>query len=1031
MVKNTQDDNQDPVVREFLTALESSQFAGKISDQKSDRVVHATDNSIFEIEPQAIIYASSEDDICLVMKQLGEKRFRNICLTARGGGTSTNGQSLGGSLVLDTTRYMNQILSVEPENSQATVQSGVVLDELNRELKRHGRMFAATTSSSSRVTLGGMISTDASGIGSMVWGKTSDHILSLRLVLLGGQVLDIKRNMALDQSPWPSLKKLLRESASEFKAKVPSLPRFFSGYNLLCQTEESSWNLVRLVAGSEGTLGVISQCTVRTSPLASRESLFLVIAKDMDSCLRLGDKVRQRAPAAMELLDENILKQAENDVSLQVSEETTALFRAIQSHHSPCALFVSFRDYGQKDYEQSVHEFEEFMQQLAEKPSLVTYVCSEDPELIQSLWNIRKKSVGLYGRLALEEGRKHQPPKWMKSVSFIEDCAVSPQKVSQFIKEFRELLDSLGLTYGMYGHLDAGCVHLRPQLDQDNPDLAEKIAKISDETFALTLRHGGILWGEHGKGFRSEYLREFLGDQLYEVFARIKELFDPHHQLNPGKICPPYSHLAAQSKLLIPLRAEKEKAITPVLKSFFFSAIACDGNGMCFQHDPEAVMCPSYQATGSRIHSPKGRAMLLRQWLWQKSHASWLPNPYDGNVRQPVRSVFQFVKRRFQCRRDPFASEVYKAFDGCLSCKGCTRGCPLHVDVPELKSRFLYHYHGSHRRSLRDHFLGSAERLLPWVASFRLSRIIYHFVTRSWPKAWMVRLSGMSDFPLLCHSPRHRPCPGESYDVIIIPDLMSRYMAVGMLAHARSVFGALGAKVFEAPYRESGKSWHTLGFLRCFRKVATQNQEHHRKLKESHPQASLVAIDPGLALVYRQEYQTLTAQVAKASTAGAHQNSSPVEKVWLPQELLKRLTDSHHDLPNLKEWSKDHRVYLYGHCFEASSMTSSGRQWVEVMAKLGVDVTEKKVGCCGLAGFWGYKQENAETSQKIFDLSWLKAIKEACHEETQNIILLITGGSCRHQVARSLPTEEARRVTLYHPLEYLALLLDRRSSSKS
>ena len=1030
MLKKT-DNNPDPVVKEFLADLENAQFAGKISVQKSDRVVHATDNSIFELEPQAIIYAASEDDICLVMKQMGEKRFRNICLTARGGGTSTNGQSLGGGLVLDTTRYMNQILSVSPKSTQATVQSGVVLDELNRELKRHGRMFAATTSSSSRVTLGGMISTDASGIGSMVWGKTSDHILSLRLVMVGGQVLDVHRNMALDQPPWQRLKKWLMESASDFKAKVPSLPRFFSGYNLLCQTEEDAWNLVRLVAGSEGTLGVISQCTVRTSPLASRESLFSVIAKDMDSCLRLGDEIRQRAPAAMELLDENILKQAENDVSLQVSEETTALFQAIQNHHSPCALFVSFRDYGQQAYEQSVQEFEEYMQQqLVENPSFVTYVCSEDPALIQSLWNIRKKSVGLYGRLATMAGRRHEPPKWIKSVSFIEDCAVSPQKVSQFIKEFRELLDSWGLTYGMYGHLDAGCVHLRPQLDQDSPDLAEKIAKISDDTFALTLRHGGILWGEHGKGFRSEYLREFLGGRLYEVFARIKEIFDPHHQLNPGKICPPYSYLesylesdlenhrAVQSKPLIPLRADKEKAITPVLKSFFFSAIACDGNGMCFQHDPEAVMCPSYQATGSRIHSPKGRAMLLRQWLWQKSQDVF---PHDGGSQQPVRSIFRF-KRGFQ-HRDPFASEVYEAFDGCLSCKGCTRGCPLHVDIPELKSRFLYHYHGSQRRSLRDIFLGSAERLLPWVASFRLSRAIYHFATRSWLRALLVRLSGMTDFPLLHYQPRHRPRHGESYDVIMIPDLMSRYMAKDMLAHARSVFGALGTKVFEAPYRESGKSWHTMGFLRCFRKVAIQNQEHHRRLKDAHPQASLVAIDPGLALVYRQEYKTL------AEVDGINQNSPSAEQVWLPQELLKRLTDSHPDLPNLKKWSQ-HQVYLFGHCFETSSTASAGRQWVEVMAKFGVDITEKKVGCCGLAGFWGYKQENAETSQKIFELSWLKAIKETCHEGTQNIVLLITGGSCRHQVARFLPAEEARRVTIYHPLEYLALLLDCRSSAR-
>ena len=1026
--QDKQDKHKDvaELVQAFVEALAAEpSFGGEISTAWSDRVVHATDNSIFELMPQGVIYCRSEADIVATMRLLGQEEFREITVTPRGGGTSTNGQSLGSGLVLDTTKYMHAVMAVGDD--WARVQAGVVLDVLNRRLHQDGRMFGPSTSSSSRVCLGGMIHTDASGIGSMVWGKTSDHILALRMVLVGGEVITLNRQMRVqDQPRLARLTQIIRGAQSLFYAKLPQLPRFFSGYNLLCAHPEGElWNLVKLVAGSEGSLGVVSECTVRTVPRLKAQVLFGLVAEDMATCLELADDIRELKPYAMELIDENILGTALEELSVQPGGPAYELCQQARHYPNACALFVSLQDHGQEatpEYAEAVRKIQDYLDGCGAVYSVMTSASDQ----IEQLWNIRKKSVGLYGRRAVEAGRKAEPPQALKGVAFVEDCAVLPRQMGGFIRDFRALLTSHGVKFGMYGHVDAGCIHVRPRLDYYDPQLKLRLRQISDDVFALTRRYGGLLWGEHGKGFRCEYLPEVLGDELYDVFRQIKESFDPYYQLNPGKICqPPQLPLTLDH---LPLRAHLDTQIRGELGEYMQAAMGCDGNGMCFSEDATAVMCPSYKATRQRVHSPKGRAALVRRWM----HGQVQDAPTRKIMARAIRAEQNIGKGAWwwrQLRRrsgihDIQAQQTYAAFAGCLACKGCTRGCPLHVDIPEVKSRFLYLYHQFYRRSLRDYSLGLAETLLPFVARVYGLRKFYQGLQRRWGVA-LARWIGVTELPTL-HQPAVRPSPSRDADVVIVPDLLSYVMMPGLTAVAASVLRKLQYQVAIAPYMSSGKSWHSLGFRRMFRASACRNIRSLQLQQARHPQAKFMALDPGLGLVWRQEYQ----QVVRPGER--------MVDVWLPQELLGQVSEAAVQLwrPQLAQRSRQHHVYLLVHCFEDSALSGAAAQWLAIFKRLDVAVEHKAVGCCGMAGFWGYQREFKHISAQIFASSWQAALTSIQHvaaeRSAQRVVVLVTGGSCRHQLERFYCAGDGASsqggaatggMHFCHPLEYLAELI--------
>ncbi|WP_158006935.1 FAD-binding and (Fe-S)-binding domain-containing protein [Piscirickettsia litoralis] len=303
------------------------------------------------------------------------------------------------------------------------------------------------------------------------------------------------------------------------------------------------------------------------------------------------------------------------------------------------------------------------------------YTGTQDPGQIEILWNLRKKSVGLLGNTPGER----------RPLPFIEDTVVPPQHLADYIFELRHLLEKHGLKYGMFGHVDVGCLHVRPALDLKQEHDAQLITTITEETATLVKKYHGLLWGEHGKGYRGHYIKDYIGENLYQLMAEIKGLFDPFNQLNPGKLVSspykPHALLPIKSTL----RGDYDRQINSAYQQDYQNILRCNGNGACFTYQKNQVICPSYKVTNNRLHSPKGRASLLREWSRQHSTGKLTPS---------------------------FEEDVYHSIQGCLGCKGCATACPVQVNIPNTKAKFLNQYYQTHKRPLKDYLVANIESLL-------------------------------------------------------------------------------------------------------------------------------------------------------------------------------------------------------------------------------------------------------------------------------------------------------------------------------
>ena len=1009
-------------VLDFARSLKKERdFKGEIRTDTSQRVVHSLDNSIYELIPQAVIYPRTEQGISAVLRLLKEPSYRKLSITAKGGGTSTNGQCLSSSLILDTSKYMNQILSLDLKAEQVRVQSGLVLDTLQRYLRDYGYTFAPTTSSSSRVTLGGMIATDAAGIGSAVHGKTSDHLKSLNMVLWGGEVWSMKKEVLENSKGETGISKL--KPSFEKKAKhlsqiclthqedihkrLPQLPRSWSGYTLDLLKEEDSTttlDLPRFIAGSEGTLGVVSECTLRITKLKEEEAVVVVYFKTLGECLRSGSWVLSFGARAVELLDHRLIGAArraglwpQDLSSVSATEEGTA--------EESCQL-VQFQASSLEKLGEVITAFETALKEQGSQYGVVSYKVGLEKKEVKKLWDIRKKSVPLFAG----DGRERAP--YLKSSAFVEDVAVHPKDLPEFLEEFRKILDDHGLVYGMYGHLDAGCVHVRPKLDYRDPKLMETITKISKQVFDLTQKYGGVLWGEHGKGFRSEYLHEFLGAKLHRAFRQVKELFDPYNQLNPQKICTPLSHSQEVPQVdEIPLRAQTEQNLDPGLKETFSSALSCDGNGLCFRENQEEVMCPSYRATADRLHSPKGRAGVIRAWIKALSDHSYKLPTSDSRSWIPQlltlpAYLWQTLIRQKKGSVD-FSHEVYEALDGCLSCNACTSSCPLHVDIPTLKSRFLALYHQKYPRKIQDYAMGWSEQLLPQISRYSLLRHLYNLSLKlGVTRALIEHLTSMKHLPTLApgvHFPTAR-----KPQAWILGDLTSEALEPGLSQDLVELFELLQISVGWMPYRASGKSWALRGWLTKSKNTLERRRAQIQSTLKKHAptkKAVLVGLDPAFAFFYQQDYR----QHFSATEFPYHVLTLQEFLLTLPMETFtpwkKALNSSTQHPP---------KAWLFEHCQESAHPKDHGALWVEVFSRFGLSLNKKPVGCCGLAGFWGHQKNNIETSQKIYDLHWKNPIKELTH--SHDVAILATGSSCRMQIKRFDPQLTPSPL---HPISYL------------
>ena len=990
--------------RNFLTALEAAGFAGDLCTDYANRTVLSTDNSIYQCLPQLVIYPAHGGDVELVSKLLTEPAHREVVLTPRGGGTGTNGQSLTHGVVMDLSRHMNRILEINVEERWVRVEAGVVKDQLNAALKAHGLFFAPELSTSNRATIGGMINTDASGQGSCVYGKTRDHVLELDFVLLGGERL---QSLPLDEQVlerrsaeqgrigevYRTARRIHQDQAELIEARFPKLNRCLTGYDLAHLREvDGRFNLNSVLCGAEGSLGIVVEARLNVLPIPSYSVLVNVRYGGFMEALRDARALMEHQPLSIETVDSRVLQLAMQDF---VWNSVADYFPQDGQAPTQGINLVEFSGDDVEEVDARVRTFAEYLQTDASVERL-GHTLAVGSDAVRRVYAMRKRAVGLLGNV---EGEARPQP-------FVEDAAVPPEHLADFIGEFRALLDAHGLQYGMFGHVDAGVLHVRPALDMKNPADAALVRLISDEVVALTQRYGGLLWGEHGKGVRSEYAPSFFGD-LYPSLQQLKAAFDPYNQLNPGKIAtPPDSSIPLLKIDEVTTRSQLDRQIDERVWQSYGTTMHCNGNGACYNFDLDDAMCPSWKATRERVHSPKGRASLMREWLRLQGQAG--VNVLE--LAQRPQSFLHGLASRWRNSRaarrgeQDFSHQVYDAMAGCLACKSCAGQCPIKVNVPEFRSRFLELYHGRYLRPLRDYLIGSLEFSMPWLA--RMPTLYNGLMRSPWVRHVLERHIGMVDSPLLSRHDlavslrRWRVHPANERalaaltpiererSVIIVQDMFTRYFETEQLAAFIELAARLGHRVWLAPLRPNGKPLQVQGFLARFSKVAIRNASQLARLAKSG--IPLVGLDPAMTLTYRQEY-------LKVSGIGE------VPSVALPQEWLLSV------LPHSISGSEMPSYRLLPHCTEKTNVTDSSGQWVQLFERRGLRLDVQAAGCCGMSGTYGHEARNLETSRTIYGQSWAAHIAAPAASGE----VLATGYSCRSQVQRMA----SRRVR--HPLQVL------------
>jgi FAD/FMN-containing dehydrogenase/Fe-S oxidoreductase len=1039
-----------PLYDSFIHTLKDKNFTGDINASYSARLAVATDNSVYQQLPQLVIQPRTKQDIILLAKTASAEQYLSIKFSARGGGTGTNGQSLTPGVVVDLSKYMNKVLEINVDESWVRVEAGVVKDQLNDYLRPHGFFFAPDLSTSNRATVGGMINTDASGQGSLVYGKTSNHVLALDSVLANGEVLstepmDLAQAKALaleDSGHATSHAKIMSqvldtciENRELVLEKFPRLNRFLTGYdleNVLTANDDgeiTGVDLSRLITGSEGSLAFVCEAKLNINPIRVAKTLINIKYDSFDSALRHSPTLVEAKATSVETIDSRVLNLAKQDI---VWHSVSDLITDVPGKVMDGINVVEYNGDSIEGLADQVSELTSKLDQLINSDSsdsrgVIGYQVTSDLASINKIYAMRKKAVGLLGKA---EGSQ-------KPLAFAEDTAVPPENLADYIVEFRALLDGYGLNYGMFGHVDAGVLHVRPALDMCDPEQEKLLRTLSDEVVKLTAKYGGLMWGEHGKGYRSEYGPAFFGEHLFNELRKIKAVFDPLNKMNPGKICTPIDSQEQLVSVDDTKRGYFDRQIPVTVKESFTAAMDCNGNGLCFNYDADSPMCPSSKITRDRRHSPKGRAGLMREWLrlLEKQGVDILSLEDGINTSKSIFSVKEILtnaaeKIRLNFISKPeedangngdFSHEVMEAMQGCLACKACASQCPIKVDVPDFRSRFINIYYSRYTRPLKDHLVANVEILAPLMA--KAPKLVNAVLNTKVYEKLSAKTIGYVNTPLLSVPTLKSQVKKSGYSgfdlaklqgltaeqrkgyVLIVQDPFTSFYDANTVHCMMALIKKMGLEPILLPFKPNGKAQHVKGFLARFAKTAKSSSDFLNQLTKL--DMPMLGMDASMVLCYRDEYaKTLQDKRGDFKVLLAHE--------WLV-DFVKKDVDFKAELATTelsKELSKGKAFKLFAHCTEKTALVNSENEWQTIFEHFGLSLEKVAVGCCGMAGTYGHEKANLENSKGLFELSW-QAKLEALESEQ----VLATGFSCRSQVKR-FSDVKAR-----HPVEAILVAL--------
>jgi FAD/FMN-containing dehydrogenase/Fe-S oxidoreductase len=926
---------------------------GEVRFDPYSKSLYSTDASMYQMEPIGVVIPRHQGD---VIATVDVARRHQVPVLPRGGGTSLAGQTVGRAVVMDFSKYMNQILEVNTEEGWARVQPGVIQDEFNAYLRPLGFLFGPDTSTSNRATIGGMTGNNSAGSHSIVYGKTIDHVLELSVVLSDASTTVLKaldkadleaksKGGSLEHRIYRAVQRTVAANREEIQRRYPSIQRRVSGYNLDAFVRNGEFNLAKVVVGSEGTLAVVTEAKVRIVPRPKATAVCVVHFDDLVASTEASEEILACDPYAIEMVDRMVISLTRG------AGELGRLMTFIDG--DPEALLVAeFR--GDTPAEAQAKS-EQMIGRLQAKGMGYAYVRAYTPQEQGRVWRVRKAGLGLLMRV---EGER-------KPIAFVEDTAVDPVKLPEFLRRFKKIIDDHGTSAGYYGHASVGCLHIRPLVNLKEEKEIELMTSITKEISDLVLEFEGAMSGEHGDGLaRSHLNKKLFGPQLYRAFQDIKQAFDPLNIMNPGKIvnAPPMTEN---------LRYGTEYRTVELKTHFSFeqeggfaSAVErCIGVGEC-RKKLDGTMCPSYMVTLEEEHSTRGRANALREALSGRLPEEELTSP-----------------------------RMYEVLDLCLECKGCKAECPINVDMAKLKYEFLAHYYEAHGTPLRARLFANIERLNQvGCALAPLSTSIANLGVSRWFMEKIVGIDRRRSLPPFARQTFERwfrkrvPMTGGSAQgrVILFHDTFMNYNYPEIGKAAVAVLERAGYEVMLVAKKCCGRPMISKGML----EEARANAIHNVNLLAPYAEQGIpiIGCEPSCILTLRDEYPDLVSDKRVEAVAA---KSFMIEEFLAQLQAQGKLSIAFKDVRR--------KLLLHGHCHQ-KALIGTGPSLSVLRLPPGFEVEEVDSGCCGMAGSFGFEHEHYDISRAIGSRRLFPAVEAKIRATNGDFDVVAAGVSCRQQV---------------------------------
>jgi FAD/FMN-containing dehydrogenase/Fe-S oxidoreductase len=938
---------------------------GEVRFDKVSRALYSTDASVYQIEPLGVFVPRSQADVIKAFEIC--RRFQ-CPVTMRGGGTSQAGQAIGEGLQIDLSKYVNRLLEVNVEERWARIEPGIVLDELNALLKPHNLRFPIDISTASRATVGGMMANNSAGARSVLYGKTINHVLEQKVMLSDGTVIECRplspsgvdakcKQSDLEGLCYRAVRDVAAAQAEEIERRFPKVLRRVGGYNLdEFIHPDRPFHLSKMLVGSEGTLGIVLEAKLNLEPLPKHKSVLAIEFATLSDALGATPVILKHGPSAIEVMDKFILDHTKQNAALD------RVRRSFVEGDPGALLCVEFYAEQAETLRPRMDAVE---QDLRARGVGTHFFYAMDLPAQARIWSLREAALGL--SMAMKEDAK--------SISFVEDTAVSPDKLRDYIERFLEIIRRHGTVAGIYAHASVGCLHVRPVVNMKTAEGVAKFEAIANDIADLVLEFGGALSGEHGDGYvRSPFMEKMFGKQLYEAFRTIKRAFDPHGLLNPGKI--------VDSPALTKNLRFGAGYQTPNPKTFFdysdFGGLGgavemCSGVGAC-RKKLEGTMCPSYMATREEQHTTRGRANVLRLAMNGRLGDSGLA---DEGVKEVL--------------------------DLCLECRACKSECPVGVDMARFKSEFLAGYYERHGTPLKAKVLGHVAELAVWGSRFAP---LANALARSAPARWLnesvVGIDSRRMPPKWASKPLAAQAPrfSASSAAGLFADTFTNYYNPEVGEAALRVLSSVGLATGLTPNVCCGRPLISQGLLAEAREKAEANTRIlHPLIKQDKPilflePSCLSAVKDDAPYLLRGDLQQKAREVAAACR---------LWEEYLESNLAAKL--------RFREGPK--QILLHGHCHQKSmGLLASAKS---LLARVpGATVVDLDAGCCGMAGSFGYAKDHYDVSRSIGERKLLPAAREM----KPGTVLVAAGISCRHQV------EELAGAEALHPAVLLASLID-------